>query len=98
MINKLIFTLVLLLSLLSVFNGIVFSEELEALLKKAEEGDAEAQYNIGVINDKGEDVSQNYHKAIEWYKKALEIDPEFANQSILRFEEPNNDFKLKIIK
>jgi site-specific DNA-methyltransferase (cytosine-N4-specific) len=28
----------------------------------------------------------------------IEIDPEFANQSIYRFEEPNNDYKLKILK
>ena len=28
----------------------------------------------------------------------IEIDPDFANQSIYRFEEPNNDFKLKILK
>lgn len=28
----------------------------------------------------------------------IEIDSDFANQSIYRFEEPNNDFKLKILK
>lgn len=29
---------------------------------------------------------------------SVEIDPEFANQSLLRFEEPNNDFNLKILR
>ena len=36
----------------------------------ASKGDAEAQYNLGVMYVKGEGVRQDYKKAIEWYEKA----------------------------
>lgn len=38
----------------------------------AEKGDANAQYNIGLLYAKGEGVPQNYKQAIEWYRKAAE--------------------------
>ena len=42
------------------------------LLKKAEEGDAEAQYTLGDMYYDGRYVPQDYVKATEWYRKAAE--------------------------
>ena len=40
--------------------------------KKAQEGDATAQYRIGVIYRKGFHVPQDKAKAFEWFRKAAE--------------------------
>jgi TPR repeat protein len=44
----------------------------EEWLPLAELGDAEAQFNIGVMYDEGAGVQQDLAKAAEWYKKAAE--------------------------
>ena len=61
-----------------------FSDGLEALLvcdyatalklwkPLAESGDAIAQYNLGVMYDKGEGVLQDYKEAVKWYRMAAE--------------------------
>ena len=38
----------------------------------AEQGDASAQYNLGVMYSNGEGVPQDYAKAVKWYRKAAE--------------------------
>lgn len=38
----------------------------------AEQGFADAQYNYGLIHEKGEGVPQNDNKAAEWYRKSAE--------------------------
>ena len=38
--------------------------------KLANQGDAAAQYNLGLMYDKGEGVRQDYLKARQWYEKA----------------------------
>ena len=40
--------------------------------KAAEQGDAKAQYNLGVCYKNGEGVAQDYKKAVYWYTKAAE--------------------------
>jgi len=40
--------------------------------KLAEEGLAEAQYNLGLMCKKGEGTSQDYKEAIKWFTKAAE--------------------------
>ena len=40
--------------------------------KAAEQGLAEAQYNLGVMYQHGGGVDVNYKKAIEWFEKAAE--------------------------
>ncbi len=40
--------------------------------KSAEQGDAWAQYNLGLIYKNGEGVSQDYEKAIDWFTKSAE--------------------------
>jgi TPR repeat protein len=41
-------------------------------LPLAELGDAEAQFNLGVLYDEGAGVEQNLATAAEWYRKAAE--------------------------
>ena len=41
-------------------------------LQAAEQGNASAQYNLGVVFQKGQGVEQDYKKAAEWYLKAAE--------------------------
>ena len=38
----------------------------------AEQGIAKAQYNLGVMYDKGQGVTQDYRAAFKWYKLAAE--------------------------
>ena len=40
--------------------------------RAVEQGNASAQYNLGIIYDQGHGVDVNYSKAIEWYEKAAE--------------------------
>ena len=40
------------------------------LLRKAEQGDAEAQNSIGDCYYFGKGVQQDYNQAVDWYKKA----------------------------
>ena len=41
-------------------------------LQLAEQGVAEAQYNLGAMYDNGQGVRQNYAEALRWYRKAAE--------------------------
>mgnify|MGYP000046908671 CR=1 FL=1 len=44
----------------------------EETKKLAEQGDAEAQFNLGVIYDYGEGVPENDKEAVKWYRKSAE--------------------------
>ena len=41
-------------------------------LPLAEQGNAKAQYNLGVMYGNGRGVKQDYFKAVNWYRKAAE--------------------------
>ena len=45
---------------------------LQLWLKKAEQGLADAQFNLGVFYNHGRGVSQDYNEAAKWYRKAAE--------------------------
>jgi TPR repeat protein len=47
-------------------------EHSEELLRLAEQGDAKAQYNLGVMYRKGHGVPKNDAEAVNWYRKAAE--------------------------
>ena len=40
--------------------------------EQAEQGDAEAQYNLAIMYDKGDGTEQDKQKAVYWYTKAAE--------------------------
>ncbi len=46
------------------------AEEFAYNLKLAEQGDATAQYNVGVFYQKGRGTTKNINKAFEWYQKS----------------------------
>ncbi len=48
------------------------ADDLEALKRAAEQGDALAQFNLGVMYVKGEGVPEDDAKAVYWYRKAAE--------------------------
>ena len=52
-----------------------YSQALRLLQPLAQQGDAKAQYNLGLLYENGWGVTQNYKKAVAWYQKA-------ANQGI----------------
>ena len=43
-----------------------------SVAKKAKQGDAEAQNQLGLMYAKGKGVTQNYQQAFKWYQKAAE--------------------------
>lgn len=45
---------------------------MEELIKKAEEGDAEAQFQLGLAYYNGDGINKNYRKAYYWFQKAIE--------------------------
>jgi TPR repeat protein/formylglycine-generating enzyme required for sulfatase activity len=62
--------LVLLIILVSASS--VFCGEFEDTLKKAEQGGADAQCNLGLMYYTGQSVTQNYKQAAYWFIKAAE--------------------------
>jgi TPR repeat protein len=42
------------------------------LVKKAEAGEAGAQFDLGYCYDKGKGVTKDYKEAVKWYAKAAE--------------------------
>jgi len=62
--------LVLLIILVSASSA--FCGAFEDTLKKAEQGDASAQYYLGLTYDLGQGVTQDYKQAAYWYTKAAE--------------------------
>ncbi|MBE4724310.1 sel1 repeat family protein, partial [Acinetobacter baumannii] len=49
-----------------------YAKAAEWYSKAADQGLAEAQYNLGGMYDKGQGVAQSYAKAAEWYSKAAD--------------------------
>ena len=46
--------------------------ELERTKRLANDGYADAQYNLGVMYDEGEGVPQDYKEAIKWYQMSAD--------------------------
>src|SRR5436305_14233433 len=49
-----------------------FRAALQEWLPVAQRGDANAQFNIGLLYAAGKGVKQDYRQAAEWYRKAAE--------------------------
>jgi len=61
-----------------------YSTAVEWYRKAAEQGYEGAQFNLGVMYDKGWDVDKNELTAVEWYRKAVEQGHAIAQYSIDR--------------
>src|SRR6476469_7019318 len=49
-----------------------YATTLQLLRPLADQGDASAQYNLGVMHDKAHGVPQNYAEALKWYRLAAD--------------------------
>ena len=56
----------------SVENQESFADDFSATLTKAEQGDATAQVNLGLMYEYGLGVAQDYYEAVKWYRLAAE--------------------------
>ena len=64
-------TLVCLIAAMTVSN-ISYAQTYQSTLRDAEQGNADAQFNLGVMYDTGEGVPENDVEAVNWYRKATE--------------------------
>ena len=62
----------LLVSILILFIYSISYADINQTKKAADQGNAKAQYNLGVMYDKGTGVAQDYKEAIKWYQKAAD--------------------------
>ena len=46
--------------------------DLEKLIQQASQGNADAQFNLGVMYDFGQGVPQDYAQAVKWYRLAAD--------------------------
>ena len=51
---------------------VVTSDKVQKIRRDAEQGVAEAQYNLGVMYDNGKGVPQSYTEAMKWYRLSAE--------------------------
>ena len=61
------------------------AEAVKEYREAAEEGDAEAQSNLGVMYVKGQGVAQDDAEAVRWFRKAAEQDrglPDFRRRGL----------------
>ena len=54
--------------------GAFAQNDINSIKKAAEQGDAQAQFNLGNCYAKGEGVNKNLKEAAYWYRKAAEQD------------------------
>jgi len=82
--GKLLYAAVLVFLLITP-NGLLAEEATESLketYQKAEAGDADAQFNLGLMYDIGEGVPQDYKEAIKWYSRAAEQGSDRAQHNL----------------
>ncbi len=61
-----------------------YAQAMKWYRKAAEQGDARAQFNLGVMYDKGQGVPQDYAQAMKWYRKAAEQSDAGAQNNLSR--------------
>ena len=55
-----------------IFMTTALAQDVISLVKKAEQGDANAQFNLALYYEEGKDVEKDMVKAIYWYSKSAE--------------------------
>ncbi len=60
-----------------------YDQAIELFLPLATQGNANAQYNLGLMYDEGKGVTQDYQEAIKWYRLAAEQGHESAQSNLL---------------
>jgi len=62
--------------------GTALAGPIQQLHKKAEKGDAEAQFNLGLLYDRGQGVPKDKREALRWYRLAATQGDTFAQNSL----------------
>lgn len=65
--KKIVLTLIV-----ALFATLSFGQTFDKIKKSAEQGDAEAQFNLGVMYDNGAGTLTDKKQAFYWYKKSAE--------------------------
>ena len=60
---------------------------MNSLRQTAQQGDASAQYTLGVMYENGEGVVQNFVTAVKWYRKGAKQGDEWAQYTMGRVYE-----------
>ncbi|MEA1898796.1 MAG: tetratricopeptide repeat protein [Bacteroidota bacterium] len=60
----------LLLLILILFTPLTSYSQNQETLEKAKSGDAQAQFELGIVYFEGNDVDKNYEKAMIWFEKS----------------------------
>ena len=55
------------------FQSLDYATALKEWRPLAEQGDAEAQYNLGIMYANGQDVPRDCKAAVMWYRKAADL-------------------------
>ena len=66
----------------SAYEGGDFATALKEWRPLAEQGDADAQYNLGVMYDNGDGVAQDYAEAVRWFRLAAEQGYAYAQSNL----------------
>ncbi len=74
------------------------SQLLDRLLKRAENGNAVAQFKLGVLYTKGEEVGRDLTQAADWYRKAAEQGHKNAQFKLGRFYEKGRGVEADLIQ
>jgi hypothetical protein len=62
----------------------VAGESVRQITRRAEQGDASAQYRLGRIYERGQGVNEDYRRALHWYRKAADANRPEAQYSLGR--------------
>ncbi len=65
-------TVLVILALSQMFSGTAQAGMVESLLEQAQAGDAEKQYRVGRLYEKGRKVEQDLEQALHWYQQAAD--------------------------
>ncbi len=60
------------------------NKETKSLYQKAEQGDAVAQYKLGLLYEYGDDINQSYTEASKWYERASIQEHSLAQERLSR--------------
>jgi TPR repeat protein len=62
--------------------GLPMGGALELFTKAADQGHAQAQYNLGVMYENGQGVEQDFKEAVKWYQKAADQGLAYAQYNL----------------
>ena len=80
------------------FSMQMWEQLLKEQLEQANEGDADAQYGVGIKYLKGQGVKRDRKEAIHWLERAATSGHEGANDKLLRMQDQQKQFKKLLVK